>query len=131
MKKIINVAFFTLLVLNLSFANPKLIAISSNYDEIQKTNCKGNKRIADRCYWVKGTLAIGNGNPATRLRASNFNRVLGIKDDENPILPENVLSKLTTDNEIFGNYYFCPFSKYKRGRMQVGCIQTAKNIQVK
>lgn len=131
MKKIKYSVLLTLIILNFSFANSIQSEFSPQIDEVNKISCKNEPRRVEQCYWVTGTLQIGNGNPATRIKISHSSRILGIKDDEKPILPLNISSKLTTENEIFGNYYFCPFSRYKRGQMQNGCIEKARNLKVK
>jgi hypothetical protein len=103
---------------------------SSEKPKAETGICKTDERVVSKCFWVTGTLYIGSGNPATRIRIKKPRRTLGIKEDEQPILPDNVSSQLTTENTITGTFYFCPFSKYKPGTMQVGCVEKAKNIKV-
>jgi hypothetical protein len=46
-------------------------------------------------------------------------------------MPDAVRSHLTWDVHLFGDYEFCPFTKAKPGVMQLGCIQSAKNLCAK
>jgi hypothetical protein len=95
-----------------------------------KTSCESDPRVVKACFWKRGSIFIGNGNPAARLKVRGTSLYYGIKDDENPILPDNVKLLLTTENNVSGEFLFCPFSTPKKNTLQVGCIAKANHVSV-
>ncbi len=127
MKRILQILVLTAAVCGLT----QLFGQSEQSQSVSSAkgqNCKEDTRVVDSCRWIKGIIAIGNGNPATKIRTKD-KRILGVKEDEEPILPNDLADMLSTENEIAGKFYFCPFSKRAKGGMQVGCIEDAKNLK--
>jgi hypothetical protein len=90
-------------------------------------SCRTDPRVVGKCFWTRGTLSLGSGNPAARLAVKGSNRVIGIKEDEDPTLPGDVKSVLDFENRVTGDFHVCPFSRYKPKQMQIGCVDEAKN----
>ena len=133
MKNLSKILVLTAFIIGFSFEYPKAGAQAQTVqtEGVRRGNCQNDSRVADRCFFVRGSITNGNGNPATRIRVRNTKRIFGVKEDEQPILPANVASVLTSENEVSGNFYVCPFDKYRRGRMQTGCVESASNLKVK
>ena len=56
--------------------------------------------------------------------------MLGLR--EGTSLPKVLEDKLGNfDDEVYGDFEFCPFTAEKSGVMQVGCIAGVSNYQIK
>jgi hypothetical protein len=56
--------------------------------------------------------------------------MLGLRVDTS--LPKALEDKLGNfDDEVYGDFDFCPFTPRKPGVMQVGCIAAVSNYQIK
>src|SRR5439155_26631041 len=63
--------------------------------------CKTDPRVVGDCFRVHGRLAYYNGNPSFRIWRIGTDRILGVQDDEAPIVPDNVGTHLSTRTVIF------------------------------
>jgi hypothetical protein len=45
-------------------------------------------------------------------------------------VPPEVEKLVTWDNEVYGDFLVCPFTKFKPGHMQFVCIDSAKHLVV-
>ena len=102
----------------------------------QDKSCRQHPRLAGRCFNVRGRLATYAGNPALRISRTGSKRVLGVSDQKFKEpgftnIPEDLLSQLTGETTITGDFLVCPFTKSKPGEMQLVCIESAKNTVVK
>jgi hypothetical protein len=128
MKKLFKVTFAMFFIFGVSSANTANLALVTTPRQDAK-NCQNDERVVSACSWIRGYIYIGNGNPAVRIKGSDPRRSVGIKEDENPILPQNLSSILTTENQVNGKFLFCPFSVRKKGKLQVGCVEKAIKLQ--
>jgi hypothetical protein len=49
-------------------------------------------------------------------------------DDENPIVPDNLLSALNGQKHfVFGDFEICPFTPKRETRMQMVCVEKAEH----
>jgi hypothetical protein len=111
-----------LLVLNLGSST----ALSSD-----ETQCKSNPKVVEACFTVRGRLNYWNGTPSTRIWIIGSSRVLGLPG-EDADLPDNVKVHLHTfGDEITADYVVCPFTKHRKGEMQMVCVQSASSVQFK
>jgi hypothetical protein len=129
MKKVFKVIFAMFFIFGVSLATTADLALVTNLPQNTK-NCQNDERVVSACSWIRGYIYIGNGNPAVRIKGSNSRRSYGVKEDENPILPQNLSSILTTENQVNGKFLFCPFSVRKKGRLQSGCVEKAINLKI-
>jgi hypothetical protein len=109
----------------------------------RKTPCK-TPEIAASCYWTHGRLGVFNGNPSFRVWRIGTTKIVGIHsgpdarrrdpaDGEHPEFPSNIerlVDGLVNGHRIFADFEICPFAPERRGEMQFGCIEAAKNILV-
>ncbi len=107
---------------------------------------------ANSCYWTRGRLREGNGNPSYRLWEIGTHRLMGIYsgpavyngpladkyplDNEGPEFPLNVERDLIGSknqvwaNTIYADFEICPLEPEKPEAMQAACIESAKNLYV-
>jgi len=56
--------------------------------------------------------------------------MLGLREDTS--LPKALEDKLGNfDDEVYGDFQFCPFTPAKSGVMQVGCLAKVSNYQIR
>jgi hypothetical protein len=92
--------------------------------------------LIGKCFKVRGRLSVYNGAPAIRLWRMGTRRVLGISEQRFSLpefrnLPENLTKQLNGENELFGDFLVCPFTRAKPHEMQLVCIESAKDIVAK
>jgi hypothetical protein len=117
---------------------PLLITIISivNGEEQKKHPCQEHPEVRSKCFWLHGRLSYWNGTPAARIWKIGTKRMLGVSDGhalpEYEQMPEYIRKLMVSfDTEIYGDFEFCPFTKEKPGVMQLGCIQSGKNMHAK
>ena len=107
----------------------------------RKIPCKTPENAAS-CYWTRGRLGVYNGNPSFRVWRIGTTRIIGIhsgpdaqrgdpEDGEHPELPPNIVKlvdQLVDGHRIFADFEICPFAPQRRGEMQFGCIESARNV---
>jgi predicted dehydrogenase len=94
-----------------------------------KCTCCGEYRSVGPPFRVHGRLSIWNGNPAVRIWIVGTHRMLGIRDGT--AYPTNLEQLLVSpDTEVFGDFVVCPLTRYKKGVMQVVCVDSASNLRV-
>jgi len=99
-------------------------------------SCQEHPQLIGKCFNVHGRLSTYNGNPAVRLWNLRTRRMLGVSDQRFSLpgysnLPENLAKQLTGENNIYGDFLVCPFTKPKPHEMQLICVESAKNVMVK
>src|ERR1700704_3272799 len=100
-----------------------ILALSITATSEQK--CKGNSRVVSACFTVHGRYSFYNGNPSYRIWVTGTHQVLGVKDDEDPIVPRRLLQYPA---DIYGDFEICPFTKPQLGHMQMVCVESVKKI---
>jgi hypothetical protein len=107
---------------------------ASTTPNIQKP-CKLHPAVIAPCFMIHGRLSYWNGTPSARIWKIGTKRILGVSDGlalpEYEQMPENVeilLGGLGTN--VYGDFEFCPFTNSEPGVMQLGCIQSGKNLRV-
>jgi hypothetical protein len=99
-------------------------------------SCREHPQLIGKCFSVRGRLSVYNGAPAVRLWRMGTRRVLGISEQrfnlpEYRNLPEDLTKQLNGEDEIFGDFLVCPFTRAKPREMQLVCIESAKDVVVK
>ena len=98
---------------------------------------------ASECYWTRGRVAFGTGNPAFRMWKIGTKRLLGIysgpsvshdrlsPDQEHPEFPANV-DKVWSSRlgALYGDFEVCPLAPERPGAMRPVCVESAKNLFV-
>ncbi len=107
--------------------------------ELQSSHvgCRNDGRVIGKCFQVHGRLHFANGNPSLRMWRVGTKRYLGVVDDDRPIVPVNLAKCLIPDSgdgferTTYGDFTVCPFTPSRPGRMQMVCIESARNIVVR
>ena len=99
-------------------------------------SCREHPQLIGKCFKVRGRLSTYNGNPAVRLRRIGTKRVLGVSDQRFSLpgyrnIPEDLAKQLDGQNNIYGDFLVCPFTRPRPREMQLMCIESAQNIVVK
>jgi hypothetical protein len=89
--------------------------------------CKSDPDIIEACFTVHGRLSYWNGTPAMRIWRIGTKRILGVLDSF--IMPDS--AGAGWDEEAYGDYLVCPFTKQKPGWMQMVCIESAAHVFTK
>jgi hypothetical protein len=104
--------------------------------------CKTSQNTSE-CYWTRGRVAFGTGNPAFRMWKIGTKRLLGIysgpsvshdrlsPDQEHPEFPANV-DKVWSSRlgALYGDFEVCPLAPERPGAMRPVCVESAKNLFV-
>lgn len=102
-------------------------------DPLPARPCRSDPRVTGECFEVRGRLRFGNGNPALRMWQVGAERMLGVWDDEEPIVPANVAAALEPGlgRTVYGDFLVCPFTLERAGWMRMVCIESARNLVVR
>ena len=102
-------------------------------DPLPARPCRSDPRVIGECFEVRGRLRFGNGNPALRMWRVGTNRILGIWDDEEPIVPANLATALEPGlgRTVSGDFLVCPFTVERAGWMRMVCIESARNLAIR
>jgi len=94
--------------------------------------CKEDPGIVDSCFKIHGRVFSSNGTPSLRIWRVGTDRILGVFDPEDEIIPDNLSKRLTGENvEVYGDYAVCPFTKAKPDEMQMVCVESASHLVTK
>src|SRR5579859_5194772 len=89
--------------------------------------CKTNLDVVGECFKIRGRLNYWNGTPSTRIWIVGTHRMLGLPCEDFG-LPENVRAHFSDfDDEVTGMFEVCPVSKYRKGTMQMVCVESVLN----
>jgi len=98
--------------------------------DAENPSCRKDPRVIAACYTVHGRLSNWNGNPTQRIWIIGTKRMLGLRVDTS--LPKALEDKLGNfEDEVYGDFEFCPFTHQKPGIMQVGCVAAVSGYQIK
>ena len=97
--------------------------------------CRTDKLLVGPCFALHGVLFAANGAPTFRIRRAGTNRVLGIRDSEDPIMPAELHARLFETGDAFdvrisADYLVCPYTRARKGRMQFVCVERASRVSV-
>jgi hypothetical protein len=108
--------------------------------EKRRIPCKTAEN-ASECYWTRGRVAFGTGNPAFRMWKIGTKRLLGIysgpsvshdrlsPDQEHPEFPANVEKVWSSRlGALYGDFEICPLAPERPGAMRPVCVESAKNL---
>jgi hypothetical protein len=90
--------------------------------------CKSDPDLVGACFTIHGRLFIANGGPSARIWKIGTDRILGV---DNEILPGLLNLNMNFDEEAYGDFYVCPFTRERSGEMQKVCIESASRVRYK
>jgi hypothetical protein len=99
-------------------------------------SCREHPQLVGKCFNVHGRLSTHNGNPAVRLWNLRTRRMLGVSDQRFSLpgyrnIPEDLARQLDGENNLYGDFLVCPFTRPRPREMQLMCIESAKNVVMK
>jgi hypothetical protein len=98
-------------------------------DDSVSPPCKTDKRVVAACFKVHGRLSNWNGNPTRRIWIIGTKRMLGIREDTS--LPKALeRAKPDFDDVSTGDFEVCPFTRERKGWMQIVCVASVSNIKM-
>lgn len=95
--------------------------------------CARDPRVVGPCFEVRGRLTLALGTPSTRIWIVGSKRLLGVKDAERPMVPDEIAAQLNGDYEraIFADFTVCPLTARRAGHMQMVCVEAARRVVVR
>ena len=120
-------------VLLLVFAG---VSAPAPVSETTDKSCRRHPQLIGKCINVHGRLSVYNGAPAVRLWRSGTRRMLGVSEQRFNLpgfrnIPESLEPQLNGENEIFGDFLVCPFTRSRPREMQLVCIESARNVSIR
>lgn len=117
-----------------------MIPAQAPAQEMDGAACRNSPMRVAPCRTIRGRLMLTNGTPSMRIWPVGSRRILGVihprtGDGEfvGP-LPRAVEGALRTEQwskRVFADYVVCPLSRERAGRMQMVCIEAARNVVVR
>jgi hypothetical protein len=106
------------------------LPVALHASDTKNPACRKDPRVIAACYMVHGRLSNWNGNPTQRIWIIGTRKMLGLRVGTS--LPNPLEDKLGNfDDEVYGDFEFCPFTSEKPGVMQVGCLAAVSHYQIK
>ena len=92
--------------------------------------CANQDPKAGQCRDIRARVTYANGNPPVRIWPVGTTRILGVRDAQPPLLPEELGRRLSWDHAVYGDLRVCPLTKERPGHMQIVCVAAARNLSV-
>lgn len=92
--------------------------------------CKSDPDVVAECFVVHGRYSFWNGNPSFRIWHVGTHRILGVVDDESPIVAPDLWKATSVDKVVWGDFEVCPFTKRRPDEMQRVCVESATHLFV-
>jgi len=87
--------------------------------------CHDDPRVVGKSFSFEGRASYWNGNPSLLVWMIGTHRILGVR--EGAPIPDNLKGAMKDfDTEVYGTFTACPFTPYKKGVMQIICIDSVK-----
>lgn len=94
--------------------------------------CRQDPNVVDACFTLHGRVFVSNGGPSLRIWRVGTDRILGVFDPENEIMPDSLAKRLGGyDVDVYGDFEVCPFTKSRDGEMQMVCVESASHLVTK
>lgn len=111
-------------------------AVASFSTVTEEKSCREHPELVGKCFRVHGRLSVYNGAPALRIFNLGTKRVLGISEQRFAVpgfrnVPEEITSNIDHDKTLIADYVVCPFTRQRRGQMQLVCIEKVSNLEVR
>jgi hypothetical protein len=117
--------------MSLKYAAVLILLLSASLlgDDSVNPPCKADKRVVAACFKVHGRLSNWNGNPTRRIWIIGTKRMLGIREDTS--LPKALeRAKPDFDDVSTGDFEVCPFTRERKGWMQIVCVASVSKIRM-
>lgn len=91
--------------------------------------CAAHEKIVGDCWELRGRIQLYDSPPIIRMWVVGSDRLLGLKPEQAPLMPDKVRKHLRSNVAIFADYRVCPFTAEKPGLMQMVCVDSAQHIK--
>ncbi len=120
-------------------AQADIATITKHYGKVvdpPSQTCQSDPDLIGSCFTVQGKVSAWNGAPTYRISLAEKHRILGVTQRPLPasvpeVLPRQLAEKMNSEVEASGDFLVCPFTTEKPGRMQMVCVQSARNVTFK
>jgi len=106
-------------------------AISVNALGAELSSCVHHESRVAECRDIRARVTYANGNPSVRIWPIGTTRILGVRDADPKLMPEELSSRLSWDHAVYSNLRVCPLTKDRPGHMQIVCVASARSISVR
>lgn len=100
----------------------------------QTPTCTQNTNLVRQCFTVHGRLSV-HANMRPYLWPIGTHRLLGIASPEGAIIMPSEIERIFAlppfDQQLFGDFEVCPFTRARPGVMQMVCIAAARNLKIR
>jgi hypothetical protein len=93
--------------------------------------CVTHESNAGECRDIRARVTYANGNPSVRIWPVGTSRVLGVRDSDPPLIPGELVSRLSWDHAVYGDLRVCPLTKERPGHMQIVCVASTRNLSIR
>jgi hypothetical protein len=81
-------------------------------------------------------MNYSNGTPSVRIWRVGTKRILGVSEQRFRLdgfcnLPPDLAGKLSWETDLFGDFTVCPLTEEKPGRMQMVCVESGANLELR
>lgn len=106
-------------------------AFSAGALGVSASACTAHESLAGECREIRARVTYANGNPSVRIWPVGTTRMLGVREADEPLIPEQVSSRLSWDHSVYANLRVCPLTKERPGHMQMVCVASARNVSIR
>jgi hypothetical protein len=111
-------------------------SVSAQSTDPPAKHCRAHPQLISKCFVVHGRLSVYNGAPAVRIWRIGTRRVLGVSEQRFSLagyrnIPEELSKKIDGEVQIVGDFLVCPFTRLEPGKMQLVCIESARNLALR
>ncbi len=98
--------------------------------------CRTHPQLVGACFTFRGRMSSWNGAPSVRIWRVGTKRILGVSEQRFRLegfcnLPPGLNSRLSFETDLFGDFTVCPFTAEKPGEMEMVCVESGTNLEVR
>jgi hypothetical protein len=98
-------------------------------DAPETKSCRSHPGLVGPCFTVHGRMGLYEGTPSVRIWRVGSTRILGVSEQRFLVagvsnIPEALVSQLTPNSWLFGDFDVCPFTESTPGEMQLICVES-------
>jgi hypothetical protein len=97
--------------------------------------CQSDPDLIGPCFTTRGRLSAWNGSPTFRIWRIGTKRIMGLAQEMFPsgqvVLPESLDGQMNFDVDAYGDFVVCPITAELPGKMQLVCVESARNLTFK
>jgi hypothetical protein len=108
----------------------------SHTSEAENKSCKDHPQVIGSCFDVYGRLSVYNGAPTLRIWKTGSKRMFGVSEQRfhqegYTNIPEEIRNRVNFETDLIGNFLVCPFTRLRKGEMQMICVESGENLETR